>query len=146
MSKLYHVYYHSLKNLKSIMNDNIVRIINPNKYYLVLTSINETKVRCEIRYTFAHGCTDEITIMLPRNTRLFVEVTGGEMIIYANVIRDKKQIRKIIETTLDRMFPDMREDYTPLCECFRIFLSKNDIKNFHIAEATQSDLLDTWCD
>ncbi len=126
------------------MNDNIIRKIDHNTSYFVLTTINRTNVRCEVRYTFAHGLTDEVLITLPINTRLFIEVSTESTKVYANVISDKKQVREIVETTLEGIFHEMREDYPTLCECFRIFLSKEDFKNYKVTDATESDLLDAW--
>ncbi|WP_195356208.1 hypothetical protein [Bacteroides cellulosilyticus] len=129
------------------MSDNVIRKIDKETAYLVLTSTREIEVRCYVQYIFAHGLTDDITIKLPIGTRFFVELHRGDVELKCNVIGNKKHICKIIEETLDKKFHDMRDKDSPLlCESFLIHIYHDKLVFFQLADATESDLLDMWLD
>lgn len=128
------------------MDDNIVRKIDNETSYMILTANCEIEVGCYIRYTFAHGVTDDIRLTLPIGTKLYAEIHKGDKFVVCNVLKDKKRIHSVIETALDRKYADMKDDYPTLCESFLIHVDIERLNNFQLQNATESDLLDVWFD
>ena len=128
------------------MEDNIERKVDTETSYLILTSICEIEVGCYIRYTFAHGVTDDIRLTLPIGTKLYAEIHQGNKFVMCNVIKDKKRIHSTIESTLSTMYHGMKDDYPNLCESFLIHIDIERLNEFQLRNATESDLLDVWFD
>ena len=133
--------------LINILRDFNGQTISPIKTSYVITAKHDVVLNTYIRYTFAVAVTDETQVILPKDSKIFIECADTNLINDCHIISDKKQIFDLIEKQLHDKFGDILDSESGephLCNGVLLCITKDDLPNFSIRQATMDDILDMF--
>lgn len=110
---------------------------------VILTAKEDIFLNSYIRYTFALAVTDSTKVLIPKGTRLYVEIKDRKCSM-AQVLSNREQIFSRIENELKKDFSDFSSEYPCLCNGISLNMDSDMYNSFYISDVSDDDIFNLF--